>query len=379
MLDEVHDGFDRVAGEDLDVDGFDDAELDAVVLDLAALRSRLDSLEARVLTKWDARRSWVRHGAKSPAAWLAAMRRVPVSACRRGPRVARKLRHLPAVLAALEAGRIESAHVDRILAADTPRTHDRLVVDQVEITRWAMELPWRGFLRRLQDWLDEADPDGPEPDDAFHRRFHCSQTTGDAWRLDGWLDPVAGTILAGELDRLERQLFEADWAQAKARLGFDPLLADLARTPEQRRADALVLMAERSATLPEDGRRGRPLFTVLAGQDSLRRILELSNGTQLRPGQLTDHLDASLVEFAIFDAPTRVVGISRQRTYTGIVRKAVQIAHRRCAHPTCDEPIDRCEVDHIIEAAKGGPTSQANGRLLCGHHNRLRNKAPPDR
>ena len=72
-----------------------------------------------------------------------------------------------------------------------------------------------------------------------------------------------------------------------------------------------------------------------------------------------------------------MVGISRQRTYTGIVRKAVQIAHRRCAHPTCDEPVDRCEVDHIIEAPKGGPTSQANGRFLCGHHNRLRNKAPP--
>ena len=375
IFDDLHEGLDRAG--DVEFECFDEVELDAAVQDLAAVRARLDGFEARVLAAWDARRSWAHQGARSPAAWLASVRRVPVSGCRRAPRVARKLVHLPAVAAALEAGRIESAHVDRILAADTPRTHAALVADQVEITRWAMEYAWLGFVRRLQDWLAEVDPDGPEPGGADRRRFHCSRTFGDGFALDGWLDPLRGSIFSGELERLERLGFEADWAQAKARLGRDPLPHELARTPQQRRADALVAMAERSATLPGEGRRGRPLFTVLAGQDSLRGILELTNGIQLRPGQLVEYLDPALVEFAIFDAPTNVVGISRQRTYTGIVRKAVQIAHRRCAHPTCEEPIDRCEVDHIIEAAKGGITSQANGRLLCGYHNRLRNKAPP--
>ena len=72
-----------------------------------------------------------------------------------------------------------------------------------------------------------------------------------------------------------------------------------------------------------------------------------------------------------------VVGVSRQRTFRGILRKAVQVAHRRCAHPTCQEPIDTCEVDHIRESGQGGITGQDNGRLLCGFHNRARNKAPP--
>lgn len=49
---------------------------------------------------------------------------------------------------------------------------------------------------------------------------------------------------------------------------------------------------------------------------------------------------------------------------------------RTCFHPTCDEVPERPEVDHIHEAAKGGQTTQQNGRLGCGHHNRLRNKQP---
>ena len=66
--------------------------------------------------------------------------------------------------------------------------------------------------------------------------------------------------------------------------------------------------------------------------------------------------------------------VSKQRTFTGVVRKAVEVRDRGCQHPTCHEPIDRCQADHIIPWSADGPTSQANGRLLCGHHNRLRNQ-----
>jgi len=277
------------------------------------------------------------------------------------------------VAVAWGAGRIDDAHVRRILAVDNPRTHEALVASQVAITRWAIDLPWRPFVRRLQDWVDEHDPDGPEPDHRRHRRFHCSRTVHDTWRLDGWLDPVAGTIFARELDRLERQLFLDDQREASERLGIaEALPFQFARTAEQRRADALVLMAERSATLPEDGRRGQPLFTVLVGHDSLRRILELSNGIELRPGQLVDHLPPALFERVLFDTPTHVVGVSSQRTYRGLLRKAIEARDRGCQHPGCDVALDGCQIDHRIPAAAGGPTSHDNGRCYCGHHNRAR-------
>jgi len=47
---------------------------------------------------------------------------------------------------------------------------------------------------------------------------------------------------------------------------------------------------------------------------------------------------------------------------------------QRCCHPTCMVPFPDCEADHIVPAGKGGPTIQANGRLLCPFHNKLRNR-----
>jgi hypothetical protein len=368
---------------DIDVAGLSDRELEAAVVELAAVKSRVAALEATVAGEWDARKLWTVHGARSAASWLAWKGRQPVAACRRAPRWGRKLRDLPAVTAAWSAGRIGDAHVQRILSLDSPRTHDALVTDQVDVTRWAMTLAWRLFVRRLQDWVDEHDPDGADPDGRDGRRLHCSRTTSDWWRLDGWLDPVAGSIVARELDRLERELFLHDQRKAAERFDPDALPHQFARTAAQRRADAVVLMAERSATLPDDGRRGRPLFTVLVGQDSLRRILELTNGVELRPSQLVEYVEPARFEQVLFDTPTHVVGVSSQRTYRGLLRTAIEARDRGCQFPGCDAPIDDCQIDHIIPAAAGGPTSQDNGRCYCGPHNRARHRLqhkqpPPD-
>lgn len=349
-------------------------ELDAAVRVVGRIQARAEALAARTVGEWDREMRWAGHGSKSAAAALAHGQRVPTAACRRTPRLARKLRALPGVAAAWEAGRITTAHVQRICGMDNPRVHDALVADQIVLVRWAMTCHWAPFCRHLAEWLEEHDPDGAEPDGRSKRRAHCSKTIDDSYAVDAWLDPIGGSIFARELARLERKLFDADRAEARERLGYEPLLHELARTPEQRRADALVLMAERSATGPEDGRRGAILLTVLVGHDSLARILEATNGILLRAGQLVPWVDALAVEQVLFDGPSTVVKVSNQRTFEGVLRKAVQVRDRGCQHPMCHEPIDRCQVDHIIPWSAGGPTSQDNGRLLCGHHNRLRHQ-----
>lgn len=73
----------------------------------------------------------------------------------------------------------------------------------------------------------------------------------------------------------------------------------------------------------------------------------------------------------LFDDASTVVSVSHRRTFTGALRRAIQVRDRRCQHPSeCDQPVDRCDVDHIVPASRGGPTSLANGRLLCSTHNR---------
>ena len=359
----------------LDADELSGAELDVFVRVTGVVHARSAALDAKAVEAWDAQSRWAGSGARSAAAHLAHQRRVPVGSCRWIPKLARKLRAFPAVRLAWEAGRIDTAHVQRICAADNSRVHDQLVADQVEITRWAMDCHWDGFSRRMREWLDEHDLDGAEPDGRSNRRAHCSKTLNDAWAVDAWLDPIGGSIFAKELERLVAKLYEDDLAEARERLGIaDPLPFQLRRTPEQRRADALVLMAERSATGPEDGRRGRILLTVLVGHDSLAKILEATNGIALRAGQLIPWLDALAIEQVLFDGPGHVVKVSTQRNFEGVVRKAVEVRDRGCQHPTCHEPIDRCQADHIIPWSAHGPTAQANGRLLCGLHNRLRNQ-----
>lgn len=373
-LAEIRAGWDRAHAEDLDA--LCPSEVEARLHELHEVQAAAAAYEARLCARYEADREWARHGALSPAAYVAKTRRLPVEACRRPFRIARHVRDLPAVVAAQAAGRIEDPHVARIARADTPRVHDALVADQVEIVRWAMELPWPLFVRRLQDWIEEHDPDGPAPDLA-ERSVNCSKTIEDRWVLDGMLDPIGGSIFDRELRRLERQLFQADWREAEARLGHDPLLHELERTSAQRRADALILMAERSATFPEDGRRGAPLFTVLVGHDAFVKVCELTNGIQARPSQLAPYLTRAIVETVVFDGPFHAVEASGQRTFTGVLRRAVAAMHRGCTHAMCVVPLDDCEIDHHHPASHGGPTSQENGRPLCPKHNRQKGSRPP--
>jgi hypothetical protein len=199
------------------------------------------------------------------------------------------------------------------------------------------------------------------------------------WYADGVFDPITGAIINRELSRIEKEFFDADWADAKARLGREPTIADLSRTPAQRRADALVEMAIRSASAPADGRRPEPLFTVLVGWETFKgRICQLANGTVVAPGALIPWLHQAWIERIVLDSPSRVTDVgAARRLFSGATRRAIQIRDQECFHPTCDEPFEDCQADHIVPYAAGGPTSQDNGRMACGFHNRARNKPPP--
>src|SRR5690606_16161676 len=126
---------------------------------------------------------------------------------------------------------------------------------------------------------------------------------------------------------IERELFEADWAAAKERLGRTPLVAELGRTSEQRRADAMTEMAIRARTAPADGRRPAPLFTVVVGLETLQGpILELFNRTVITPGTAARWLTDADVERIVFDPPSRVIDVGTQRRFfRGALRRALEI------------------------------------------------------
>ena len=177
--------------------------------------------------------------------------------------------------------------------------------------------------------------------------------------INGVLDPVGGAIVTSELDRLERELYLADQRDG------------ITRTGSQRRAAALVEMATRSATAPAHGKPPRPLFTVVIGDDSFTRMCELANGQVITPGTLIPWLGTADLETILFEGPSTIISVSKRRRFTGALRRAIQVRDRHCQHPSgCDEPVDHCDVDHVIPRAANGPTSQFSGRLECRPHNR---------
>jgi hypothetical protein len=369
----------------VDLDGLDGGTLSDAVLAMQRLRGRLESAEARVLSRWDAEGCWRASGARTGAAWLAWRQRVPIQVARQRLRHARSLRTLPALEEAWTTGEIDRSHLTTMLGARTSRTTEAFDADHGRLLDLARHHGFADFKRACDRWELMADPDGAEQgadDDRQAREVHLSQSFGGMWFGRTTLDPVSGQIVDTTLRLIDKELFDADWAESKARLGREPTVLDLWRTPAQRRADALVEMATRARTAPAGGRRPAPLFTVVVGLETLQGpILELFNRTVLTPATAAAHLAEAYVERVVFDSPSRVldVGVPR-RFFTGGLRRAIEIRDRTCFHPSCDDVPDRPEIDHIHEASKGGPTTQWNGRYGCRFHNlwTYRNAEPSD-
>jgi len=341
--------------------------------------SRLEAFVTEKAADFDAAGNWVPDGAFNAAMWLATRCHLPKVEARRMVRRGRELRHLPDCAQAWEQGDITAAQVDAIIPLRHGSTEEALTRDEEMLVIQAATLRYESFVKAVDYWKQMADPDGVEEDEQrrqARRDVYLERSLGGMWLGQITLDPISGTIVGGELERLEQIMFRADWAEARAALGRDPTVADLARTPGQRRADALVEMATRSRTVPADGRRPFPLFSVLIDYESMRgRVCELADGTVIAPGSLLPWLTEAYLERVVFAPDRRVEVSSTARLFTGATRRAIELRDRECTHPYCDVPADACQADHIIEYTDGGPTIQKNGQMHCGFHNRWKSTA----
>jgi hypothetical protein len=340
--------------------------------------ARFEAFVTEATAAFEASGEWAGDGAKTASAWIATRCRVPRGAARKRARLGRTLRHLPRCAEAWREGRIGADQARAIASARRHRTEASMARDEEMLVAQASEMGFEDFYRALSYWKQLADPEGAdaaEEDRKAARNVYLEASFTGMWLGQMTLDPISGSIVSGELHRLEHELFEVDCAEAKERLGRTPRIDELARDGGQRRADALVEMATRSSTAPADGIRPVPLFSVLVGYETLHgRICELENGTVVAPSSLQPWMDAAYFERAIFSLGTRVDVSVRARLFTGGTRRAIELRDRICTHPYCYEPAETCEADHIEPYAEGGPTTQENGRLLCGFHNRLRNQ-----
>lgn len=172
---------------------------------------------------------------------------------------ARVMRDLPEVAAAFRAGRIGRCQVDRVARTHAnPRVRHLLIEVDGHLAILAARLPYADFDRQLTSWERLADEDGAEGE---AERDHRTRNVRIGTHLNGsvWVEGNLGSLDGAELREVHEHFtdaeLEADWAEARERLGDAVTFEDLRRTDAQRRADALMAII-RAAAAHQAGQPG---------------------------------------------------------------------------------------------------------------------------
>jgi Domain of unknown function (DUF222) len=125
--------------------------------------------------------------------------------------------------------------------------------------------------------------------------------------------------------------------------------------PEERRAALADLLLARRVTGTTLAARPQVAVThPLTGA-----LLALTDATAIRRGD-----------------PIGRPGRTRAYRADAAVDRFVRARDRRCRFPGCRARPRRCDLDHQVPYARGGPTSACNLCCLCEHHHRLKTLAP---
>ncbi|HEX2575549.1 MAG TPA: DUF222 domain-containing protein [Aquihabitans sp.] len=122
---------------------------------------------------------------------------------------------MPLTRAAFEAGELSVDHVDVLCSANRPPLEALFARDEALLVSYAKELGYDDFQRVVRHWEncgDDATADERAERGHAERYLRSAKTMDGDIDLQGRLDPIAGGIFTTELERLERELFEADWA-----------------------------------------------------------------------------------------------------------------------------------------------------------------------
>jgi hypothetical protein len=348
-----------------------EAQLNRLVCALVDANGRLEGLSALVSERWDESKAWKKDGSRKPSGRLAR----DTHRCGRDARRTLKRGHalvqMPATSEALLRGRIGVAVADLLITTRgrAKKRSSGLATfrnDEEMLVGICARLTYEDAVVALDYWMFLLDED---LDEAEHeqrrssRRFGTSTGSDQMTNLFGKLDAASAEVFTNELDRLSMKMLHLDRASGSS------------RTPAQRRADALVMMATRSRTLAENPAQRRirpaPLLSIVVGHESFARICELASGKRIAPGLVVPLLSEAQIETFVYGGRKRLIAASHKRFYTGALRRAIEIRDRHCTHPSgCDISAEWCDIDHIVPHADDGPTVFENGRVRCATHNR---------
>ncbi|WP_120494472.1 HNH endonuclease signature motif containing protein [Microbacterium phyllosphaerae] len=233
------------------------------------------------------------------------------------------------------------------------------------------------------------DPDGDEPgDEPTRRRGITLGRVRDGLRsIKGYLTPEVAAQLELILDAQNNPKGDCPpkpgvvFTPGEGDAEEDPFNSDPrnvidGRTAAQKRHDAFaaaLAIAARHRDMPTLGGAGPVLVVTVDAKD-------LENGTgrasvsgawgQL-PVSVASHVGCSGTIQRVLMDEGRIIGITTtDRVFTVHQRRAIVARDKECLIPGCHVPASWCEIHHVVEHSRGGPTHTDNGVPLCWWHHR---------
>jgi hypothetical protein len=399
-VDLIAEGIDKLAAEDLD--GIAAGCLGEDLVELARESARLNAELMRRGLRWDTGKGWSIDGSRSGASWLANQCGWSQGEAKSKLVLARELSELAAVVAALASGALSEtkakviareahAAAEHLPDGDT-RTAGELFEPCAEtIIAYAKTASVRELGHVMAAYRDGFDPDGGLGEwnrKMARRRLQASRTLDGTVRIEGLLDPESGETFLAVLGQLEHLLYEQDRADHPDGIGV--------RTPEQRRVDALALMAalaqeglddlpDTDGDLePEDARAAAVRMRRQRGWDATVTLdLDKLRDGSAHPGRYGsgEPITTATAQRMLCDAAVSFVLIGeghalylgrkkRLATLEQIIALIIRDGHT-CAFPDCPLHVRFTQAHHIKPWDDDGPTDLDNLVLLCHKHHHL--------
>ncbi len=373
----------ELVGLDPAVDGATGPALHA---ELRTAAGQLHAFAARILARVEADGRWSAGPSRTFPDWVARRQLASTAAVRREVALGHALdESLPRTSVAVARGEVSVEHAEvlaRVAASSETRraalaseSADR---NEASLLERARRMPLDAYRREVDRWATQVDASAAESEHeaACAKEYLTLARRRDGVALQGFLTLENAEVLATALRAVAGVPSQGD-----------------TRSREERQAAALVdagrLILDRG--LSGGGQQVRPHLLVHVSAELLRAVetdadpdaagparfdglapAHLSDGSPIPPSSLARLICDGELSRVVFSAEGAVLDVGRaHRSYSGQQRLAVIARDMSCRFPGCGAPPVLGEVHHVTSWASGGPTSVANGVLLCWFHHGL--------
>lgn len=399
-----------------------DEALRATELQLRSLHAR----RARILAATKASGSHQSGGHRTIPAYIRATCNSGTASARRDHTLAKIVGDHPSIADALEAGHISVDHAHEIARIHTnPRINQILDAILDSLLSMAEHLTLGEFRIHVGTLIGLADQDGAfqeQERNIKNRRAWVDDMSGSLHFTASGGDPLTAAQLVAIFESFAHGELQADLETRKAEHGDQADAHPLPRTQSQRNFDTLVHIFTAAAGSPNASKFPEPTVNVVIDDATLhdvlthagltlpsgnridldeygnladpkamltdltarladdpeslaKRMCNLSTGAPVHPTVALRALLTGHVRRVVVDSRNVVTELgTRSRVFTGAAREAALLLANFCTHPGCTVRARHSQVDHMLEWADGGTTSQWNAQARCGSHNRFKHR-----